>query len=98
DFGPSIESAAAILRTCDALDEAIEFSPYDAQPLPAAIRDFMLDAEPGDVISALGDLIRPGSAINATERLPVLPSAAAALLRVQPDTVSAAELAAIAEK
>ena len=100
DFGPEIESAAAILRTCDALDEAVEFSPYNAQPLRVALEDFLLDTElcPDEVISALRELIRPFATTEPAERLPVLPSAATALLRVQSDSVSAAELAGIAEQ
>ena len=99
DVGPCIDSAAAILQVCDAFDEAVEFSAWEAQPLSAAIEEFMADAEPwpGEALPALRELTRPGAAIQP-ERLPVMPAAAAALLRVQSDSVSAAELAAIAEQ
>src|SRR5579883_1285177 len=100
DLGASIDSAAAILRACDSLDESIEFSAYDAQPLSAAIEDFMAQSGPWprNVASALRQLVRRHARIEPGTRLPVLPSAAAALLRVQSETVSAAELAAIAEQ
>jgi putative nucleotidyltransferase with HDIG domain len=99
DVGSRIESAAAVLQLCDAFDEAVEFSAWEAQPLGAAIEEFMADAEPwpGEVLPALRELTRPRAALQP-ERLPVLPSAATALLRVHSDTVSAAELAAIAEQ
>ena len=100
EFGRSIESAAAILRACDALDESAEFAAYEARPLAGAIQDFMADAGqwPCEVGSGLLRLIRPGAPIEPGERLPVLPSAAAALLRLQSETVSAAELAGVAER
>jgi putative nucleotidyltransferase with HDIG domain len=100
DLGPNIDSAATILRICDALDESAEFAGYDGQPLATAIQDFMVDAEqwPGEIMSALRHLVRPNVRFEPVERLPVLPSAAAALLRLQPETVSAAELAAVAEQ
>jgi len=100
DLGRSIESAAAILRACDAFDEAIEFSAYDAQPLAAAVLDFMADTSqwPRDVASAFRRFVRHRVPVELAERLPVLPSAASALLRLQPETVSAAELAGVAEQ
>ena len=75
DFGPAIDSAAAILRTCDALDEAVEFSPYDAQLLRVALEEFLLDAEPcpDEVISALRELIGPCATTQPPERLPGTP-------------------------
>ena len=100
DFGAAIESAAAILRACDALDESAEFAAYEAQQLTAAIRDFMADAGqwPHEVESALRHLVPPAIQIAPGEKLPVLPSAASALLRLQSETVSAAELAGVAEQ
>jgi putative nucleotidyltransferase with HDIG domain len=100
DFGPSIESAAAILRACDAFDESIEFSAYHAQPLAAAVQDFMADTHqwPRDVASAFRRFVRPRVQSEPAERLPVLPAAASALLRLRSETVSAAELAGVAEQ
>lgn len=95
DLGPSIDSAAGILRLCDALDESAEFAAYECQPLTAAIHEFLSDAV--ELTPALQHLVRANVPIDPAERLPVLPSAASTLLRLDSETVSAAELAGVAE-
>jgi putative nucleotidyltransferase with HDIG domain len=96
----SVSLAADILRVCDTLDEALEFAVYESRTLKAALDGFFDDGHhwPPEVFAALRAHMQPEEKIARGGGLPVLPAAASALLRSDPDTVSPAELAAIAER
>ncbi len=98
-FTGDVELAAQILEACDEFDEAIEFAAYNGTSTIAAIDDYFSDSEarldPG-VAAALRKITRPEVALTLTGKLPVLPAAAARLMRTSAEDVSVFELESIA--
>jgi putative nucleotidyltransferase with HDIG domain len=88
-------SVADAKELCGAFDEAVEFAACEGKSVVAAITDF-LGEDWGPSQHALKDLVIPPM-IFVPSKLPVLPRAAADLLRTTDETVTVGELKAIAE-
>jgi putative nucleotidyltransferase with HDIG domain len=98
--GPVMGLAGDILRICDALDQAVEFAVYESRMANAVLDEFFDDGHPWppEVFAALRSQVQPEGKVTRSKSLPVLPAATSALLRTDPETVSPAELAALAER
>jgi putative nucleotidyltransferase with HDIG domain len=83
---------------CAALDDAVEFAACEGKSIAEAIREFLADgwgnARP-DLQFVLGLSAKP-RALSWEYKLPVMPKAAARLLRTSDEDTSAAELESIA--
>jgi putative nucleotidyltransferase with HDIG domain len=93
-FG-QLQDAAQIFEACDALDNAAEFAVYEQVSIRAAMDEFLNDSE-SPVIRALREVTSPRWHPLINSSLPIFPSAAARLMRTDPDRVSVSELDAIA--
>jgi putative nucleotidyltransferase with HDIG domain len=91
--------AAGILEVCDAFDEAMEFAAFEGITLAAARDSFYREtagAFDGKMVDALRRATEGCEYRPSKSALPVMPRRVAALLRTSDETVSPAELAAIA--
>ena len=88
-------SAAHALEICTAFDEAVEFAACEGVPVSTAISEFLL-GDWGPAQGALTRLVTPAARFIPAN-LPVLPRAAARLLRTTDETATVFELRSIAE-
>lgn len=94
-----VELGAQILEACDEFDEAVEFASYDGTSIRAAIDAFLADAAPrfdSRIARALREITSPRVGPTLSGQLPVLPAAAAKLMRTSAEGVSVFELESIA--
>jgi putative nucleotidyltransferase with HDIG domain len=94
-----IDLAGQIFEACDEFDEAIEFGAYDGASITTAINEFFHNADSrrgGRVYRALRKITSPDIRLTLPGELPVLPAAAAKLIRTPAERVSELELESIA--
>jgi putative nucleotidyltransferase with HDIG domain len=94
-----IERSAQILEACDEFDEAVEFAVYERTSTRVAINEFLEAAEhrlDSRIVGTLRQLTSPDVSLALPGQLPVLPAAAAKLMRTSADSASVFELESIA--
>jgi putative nucleotidyltransferase with HDIG domain len=90
-----LELPLHILEACDELDESIEFAAVECVPISVAITEFFEHAGSrfdGRIVEALLHTTTPMAVPILTNDLPVLPSAAAKLLRTSDENSTVIEL------
>ena len=90
--------AIQLFEGCDALDEAIEFSPFEGRPASEAITEFFEEAASRfdeRTVGALRQLTAVRYRPSLDTGVPVFPRAAARLLQTSAETTSAFELESI---
>ena len=91
--------SARILEACDEFDEAVEFAAYGWIPMRVAIDEFFSDAEhrlDPRIAGALRQITSPNIRLALSGQFPVLPAAAAKLMRTSSESTSVFELDSIA--
>jgi putative nucleotidyltransferase with HDIG domain len=94
-----LELSTQILEASDELDDAVEFAAYEAVSITEAMQSFFRNAVPrldGKVVEALRQATTPRMQLTLTGQLPVLPAAAAKLMRTSAEAASVFELESIA--
>jgi len=94
-----IELSARILEACGEFDEAVEFAVYEPTSIRVAIDEFLGGAEhrlDSRIVEALRQITCPRVSLAPPDQLPVLPSAAAKLMRTSSDSASVFDLESIA--
>ena len=84
-----------LLSACRAFDNAVEFAAFEGVSIAEAISEYLRDTDPR-IAEVLRPVVQPGARPALTKSLPVLPSAAAKLMKISSENASVRELEAIA--
>jgi len=94
-----LELSSEILEACDEFDEAVEFAAYGRTSMRVAIDEFFSGAEDrldSRIVGAIRQIASPNARLALAGQFPVLPAAAAKLMRTSSDSTSVFELESIA--